>query len=141
MVIDVDLHAALRQRTSGATVGTDRSRRQYVERHRLTRAAALDRRSDHAARQRVSRKVDDDYVERHRADRNRGIRQYHYPSIIQAADGTLHVTYSYFIASGLATRDVEGRTVRKSIKHAHFNEVWIRTRENADRGRHRSACR
>ena len=55
--------------------------------------------------------------------------QYHYPSIIQAADGTLHATYSYFIAPDLATKDVEGRAVRKSIKHAHFNEAWIRTRE------------
>lgn len=53
--------------------------------------------------------------------------QYHYPSIMQAADGTLHVTYSYFLAPALAQKDAEGRLVRKSIKHAHFNEAWIRT--------------
>ncbi len=52
--------------------------------------------------------------------------QYHYPSIIQAADGTLHVTYSYFIPAAVAQKDTEGRLLRKSIKHAHFNEAWIR---------------
>ncbi len=39
---------------------------------------------------------------------------YHYPSLIQAADGTLHATYSYFDKSG------------KSIKHAHFNLDWVK---------------
>jgi predicted neuraminidase len=52
--------------------------------------------------------------------------QYHYPSIIQASDGTLHVTYSYFIPAARAQKDAEGRLVRKSIKHARFNEAWIR---------------
>jgi predicted neuraminidase len=55
--------------------------------------------------------------------------QYHYPSIIQAADGTLHVTYSYFIPAARAQKDAEGRLVRKSIKHARFNEAWIRAGE------------
>ncbi len=39
--------------------------------------------------------------------------QYHYPSMIQARDGMLHATYSYFAAQG------------KSIKHAAFNLEWI----------------
>ena len=52
--------------------------------------------------------------------------QYHYPSIIQARDGSLHVTYSYFIPPARAAKDAEGRQVRKSIKHAHFNEAWVR---------------
>ena len=52
--------------------------------------------------------------------------QYHYPSIIQAADGTLHASYSYFIPQARAQKDAEGRLVRKAIKHAHFNEAWIR---------------
>jgi predicted neuraminidase len=39
-----------------------------------------------------------------------------YPSVIQAADGTIHCTYSY------TTQDVKG----SSIKHARFNEEWIR---------------
>jgi len=52
--------------------------------------------------------------------------EYHYPSIIQARDGSLHATYSYFIPPGKASRDADGRAVRKAIKHAHFNEAWIR---------------
>lgn len=40
--------------------------------------------------------------------------EYHYPSVIQARDGTIHVTYSYFTKAG------------KSIKHARFNEDWIK---------------
>jgi predicted neuraminidase len=52
--------------------------------------------------------------------------QYHYPSIIQAADGTLHATYSYFAPPGSVAPDAQKRLPRKSIKHAHFNEAWIR---------------
>ena len=40
--------------------------------------------------------------------------QYHYPSVIQARDGFIHVTYSYFTPEG------------KSIKHARFDESWVR---------------
>ena len=40
--------------------------------------------------------------------------QYHYPSVIQARDGAIHVTYSHFAAEG------------KSIKHARFTEDWVR---------------
>ena len=54
--------------------------------------------------------------------------QYHYPSIIQAADGTLHATYSYFAPPGSVKPDAGNRLPRKSIKHAHFNEAWIRER-------------
>jgi predicted neuraminidase len=53
--------------------------------------------------------------------------QYHYPSIIQAADGTLHASYSYFVAPAIAQKDAKGRLARKAIKHAHFNEVWIKS--------------
>jgi len=42
-----------------------------------------------------------------------GQGSYSYPSIIQARDETLHATYSY--SSG-----------GQSIKHAHFNEEWVR---------------
>jgi predicted neuraminidase len=52
--------------------------------------------------------------------------QYHYPSIVQASDGTLHATYSFFAPAASVTPDAEGRLPRKSIKHAHFNEAWIR---------------
>ena len=45
--------------------------------------------------------------------------QYHYPSVIQARDGAIHVTYSYFTPAG------------KSIKHARFNEEWVRAGDPA----------
>lgn len=57
-------------------------------------------------------------------DQRRG--QYHYPSIIQASDGTLHATYSYFVPPGSVTPDSEKRLARKSIKHAHFNVAWVK---------------
>jgi len=56
------------------------------------------------------------------------VGEYHYPSIIQARDGTLHATYSYFAAPATAKKDDQGRVIRKSIKHAHFNEAWIRAK-------------
>jgi predicted neuraminidase len=48
-----------------------------------------------------------------------------YPSLIQAKDGTLHATYSYVLATKKAAKDVAGRALRETIKHAHFNEAWI----------------
>ncbi len=42
----------------------------------------------------------------------------HYPAIIQGADGTIHTIYSYFTKNG----DAE----EKTMKHAAFNEDWIR---------------
>lgn len=51
--------------------------------------------------------------------------EFHYPSIMQARDGTLHATYSYFVNAQSATKDAAGRPQRKSIKHAHFNEEWV----------------
>ena len=39
--------------------------------------------------------------------------EYHYPSVIQAKDAAIHVTYSYFTAEG------------KAIKHARFDESWV----------------
>jgi predicted neuraminidase len=39
---------------------------------------------------------------------------YHYPAVIQGRDGTVHVVYSYFVTGG------------KSMKHAAFDEAWIK---------------
>jgi predicted neuraminidase len=50
---------------------------------------------------------------------------FHYPSIIQAKDGTLHASYSYHLAKRHLPKDVDGDPAAKSIKHAHFNEAWI----------------
>ena len=52
--------------------------------------------------------------------------RYHYPSIIQSKDGSLHATYSYHLHKKTLPRDVDGDPAGKSIKHAHFNEAWIR---------------
>ena len=41
-------------------------------------------------------------------------RQYHYPSVMQSKDGTIHVTYSYFTPEG------------KSIKHVQMDEAWVK---------------
>ena len=51
------------------------------------------------------------HLERWRA----GQGQFHYPSIIQAADGSIHVTYTY-------SRPGQGST----IEHARFNEAWLK---------------
>jgi predicted neuraminidase len=47
---------------------------------------------------------------------NKVTNQYHYPSVIQAKDGTIHVTYSYFMPEG------------KAIKHIHIDEDWIKAK-------------
>ena len=40
--------------------------------------------------------------------------QYHYPSVMQARGGAIHVTYSYFTPEG------------KAIKHVRFDEGWVK---------------
>ncbi len=39
--------------------------------------------------------------------------RYHYPAVIQGADGTIHAVYTYSVAGG------------KSMKHAVFDEGWV----------------
>ncbi len=51
---------------------------------------------------------------------------FHYPSLIQARDGTLHASYSFHLAKKHLPKDVDGDAAAKSIKHAHFNEAWVR---------------
>jgi hypothetical protein len=51
--------------------------------------------------------------------------EFHYPSIIQARDGTLHASYSYNVGEQDAEKDADGRPRHKSIKHAHFNVEWV----------------
>jgi predicted neuraminidase len=47
-----------------------------------------------------------------RAEPDQG--SFHYPSIIEARDGSIHLTYSYFLPTG------------KSIKHVRFSRDWLR---------------
>ncbi len=49
---------------------------------------------------------------------------FHYPSIIQARDGSLHASYSYHLNKAEG-KDADGQPAHKSIKHAHFNEAWV----------------
>jgi len=51
------------------------------------------------------------HLERHKTG------SYHYPTIIQGRDGTIHCVYSYFVQEG------------RSMKHAAFNEAWARQPE------------
>jgi hypothetical protein len=65
------------------------------------------------------------HLERHAAG------NYHYPALIQGHDGTLHAIYSCFIASDAPVTKVGEKRrsvpiVGKGIKHAAFNEAWIR---------------
>ena len=53
-------------------------------------------------------------------NRGEGAGSFHYPSIIQAKDGTLHASYSYFL------NHIPPGSARKSIKHAHFNLEWVK---------------
>ncbi len=69
------------------------------------------------------------HLEHERAGEGAG--EFHYPSIIQARDGTLHATYSYFFDRQKAVKDPQGRLIRKAIKHAHFNEEWVMTGDTA----------
>ena len=54
-----------------------------------------------------------------------GAGSYDYPSIIQAKDGTLHVSYSFHQKKSLVKVDASGQPANESIKHAHFNEAWV----------------
>lgn len=49
-----------------------------------------------------------------------------YPSILQSADGTLHATYSFTEPARTVRRDAQGRALRAAIKHAQFNEAWVK---------------
>lgn len=58
--------------------------------------------------------------------------RYHYPSLIQASDGSLHASYSYHLHGRDLPRDVDGDPSGKSIKHAHFNEAWVRGGQSSE---------
>jgi len=73
------------------------------------------------------------HVERdNAADIKAGAGSYHYPSIIQAADGSLHVTYSYHQKASETRPGLDGKPATESIKHARFSEAWIRAGDAAN---------
>jgi predicted neuraminidase len=53
-------------------------------------------------------------------ERGQGAGSFHYPSIIQSRDGTLHASYSYFL------NHLPDGAPRKTIKHAHFSISWVK---------------
>lgn len=59
---------------------------------------------------------------------------YHYPSILQAKDGTLHASYSYHLSRRDLPKDVDGDPAAKSIKHTHFNEAWVMEAQSGPAG-------
>lgn len=68
------------------------------------------------------------YLERDEPGRQAG--RYHYPSVIQARDGTVHVTYSHHLS---VERDLPldawGKPAHGSIKHVEFHPDWLREAE------------
>jgi predicted neuraminidase len=58
------------------------------------------------------------HLERDTRESGRG--SFHYPSIIQSRDESLHVTYSYFL------NHLPEGAPRKAIKHARFNAAWVK---------------
>jgi predicted neuraminidase len=48
-----------------------------------------------------------------------GAGQFHYPSVVQARDGMIHVSYSYFL------NHLPKDTPNKTIKHVVFNLQWV----------------
>lgn len=59
-----------------------------------------------------------------RDDREEEPSTFHYPSLWEARDGTLHLTYSYFV------RDVPQGERSRTIKHAHLDVDWIKQGDN-----------
>jgi predicted neuraminidase len=57
------------------------------------------------------------------AQKDATLEEYHYPSIIQGKDGTLHASYSYHWKPN--PNDTNS-TAAKTIKYVNFNEEWIR---------------
>lgn len=53
--------------------------------------------------------------------------RYHYPSILQSRDGTIHVTYSHHLSTQRdLPKDSSGQPAHSSIKHIRFNTEWLR---------------
>jgi predicted neuraminidase len=51
-----------------------------------------------------------------------------YPSIIQAKDGLLHASYTFTLKGKNAQPGPDGKLQGECIKHAQFNEAWIKAK-------------
>jgi len=51
--------------------------------------------------------------------------EYHYPSVMQAKDGAIHITYSYFVEAG------------QTIKHVRLSEDWVKAGDGGGENGHR----
>lgn len=59
---------------------------------------------------------------------NHGAGRYHYPAVIEGRDGTVHAIYSTFISPEPKPGQPKGKDIfiAKGIKHAAFNEAWVK---------------
>lgn len=64
------------------------------------------------------------YVERDEPGAEAG--SYSYPSVIQAKDGTIHLTYSYAINKKDLPLDTNNRPKRAAIKWVRFSSDWVK---------------
>lgn len=60
-----------------------------------------------------------------------GHGRFHYPSMIEGADGTLHATYSHHFNTPGLPPGPDGSPAAKTIKHAHFNRAWVQQGDQA----------
>jgi predicted neuraminidase len=54
---------------------------------------------------------------------------YSYPSVMQAKDGFIHVTYSHALNRKDLEKDEQGRPKRSAIKWVRFNLEWVKQRQ------------
>jgi BNR repeat-like domain len=52
-----------------------------------------------------------------------------YPSILQARDGTMHVSYTFTLRGTQVHKDAHGRPMSEFIKHVHFSLEWVMVNE------------
>jgi len=52
--------------------------------------------------------------------------RYHYPSVLQSRDGTIHMTYSRHLSTEQPLPlDADGKPAHGTIQHVRFNVEWV----------------
>ena len=85
----------------------------YNDLERSRYSLAISASDDEGATWKWTRHLDQDL-------RGEGAGSFHYPSILQSQDGSIHVTYSYYL------NHLPKGEPSQTIKHAHFNVEWIK---------------